>query len=599
MPFRLDIATAAAPTTPVFTREYGHRQSLKVQAFGGCPTAVGQPAGRGQLQAECSWPYGTTENVVWEGVGSTSTLAAGSYIMTLTALNTTLPGVVNGSGMNAVHFCDRNVDAFVLTPNATDVTMRLAHEQPFLPLDGLFSQAGEVFFKVENTGAETFNLTVPYTYIHSPYFGMHLTMPVGSPTAPTSGCGRGGGPLCPVISTPAMSTSAWVDVGAQMDTFNHGTWNLPFGPYVLHVGVKTGGTAAAPVITEIGEFEAPGDTFGLQLIFDESTRDSKRVRSQGSDFWELFEALTNQTTNIGPVAPNQIAPFTAGKVPTHVPVVAGFWDAVTPAGGGNKSPVCPKCGAEYTTAQATMQKMFGITTYDMPVCTPTTPVGTACTTDKGYIDIRGCIGSPDAIEKCLEVYVNASTADGILVVSLGDEIGVYDPNPNNTLPDKFAAWCTAQGHAGKPGCGGVVDTSIASAKGDATSNGHYYYSLRFTHDAGIARYKALTDKIKSMLPRALVGANYSPTGYAIGPADGQSYCHSCANATHSRSTLPTNNALLLFPQRALSQQLFDDFLQTSGSSTSGSNSSERAECRCLGPRTGLGKHRSHHSRALA
>jgi hypothetical protein len=43
--------------------------------------------------------------------------------------------------------------------------------------------------------------------------------------------------------------------------------------------------------------------------------------------------------------------------------------------------------------------------------------------------------------------------------------------------------------------------------------------------AGIARYKAITDTIKSILPRALVGANYSPTGYAIGPADGQSYCH--------------------------------------------------------------------------
>eukprot|EP01051_Picozoa_sp_SAG22_P002602 SAG22_NODE_118_length_19263_cov_16.155813_14_plen_104_part_00 len=51
------------------------------------------------------------------------------------------------------------------------------------------------------------------------------------------------------------------------------------------------------------------------------------------------------------------------------------------------------------------------------------------------------------------------------------------------------------------------------------------YSRRFTNDVGIARYKRLTDLIKSKLPRALVGANYSPTGYAIGPADGQPYCH--------------------------------------------------------------------------
>ena len=36
------------------------------------------------------------------------------------------------------------------------------------------------------------------------------------------------------------------------------------------------------MLCQIGEFEAPGDTYGLQLIFDESTRGSKRIRSQGA-----------------------------------------------------------------------------------------------------------------------------------------------------------------------------------------------------------------------------------------------------------------------------------------------------------------------------
>ena len=86
---------------------------------------------------------------------------AGSYIMTLTAINTVMPGVdPGGTGMQEVNFCDRNVDAIVLHPNATDVELRMKFEAPFLPLDGLMSQAGEVFFKVENTGDETFNLTV-------------------------------------------------------------------------------------------------------------------------------------------------------------------------------------------------------------------------------------------------------------------------------------------------------------------------------------------------------------------------------------------------------------------------------------------------------
>ena len=40
-PFRLDIAKGAG-AAPLFTKTYGYRESLKVQAFGGCPTAVGR-----------------------------------------------------------------------------------------------------------------------------------------------------------------------------------------------------------------------------------------------------------------------------------------------------------------------------------------------------------------------------------------------------------------------------------------------------------------------------------------------------------------------------------------------------------------------------
>ena len=63
----------------------------------------------------------------------------------------------------------------------------------------------------------------------------------------------------------------------------------------LHVGVRTGGTTGSPVITQIAEFQAPTDTFGLQLLFDASTRATHRMRPQGADFWALSEALGNQT----------------------------------------------------------------------------------------------------------------------------------------------------------------------------------------------------------------------------------------------------------------------------------------------------------------
>jgi hypothetical protein len=492
--------------------------------------------------------------------------------MTLTAVNTTMAGVdPGGVGMEAVHFCARNVDAIVLHPNASDIDLRAKYEKPFLPLDGLFSQAGEVFFKVENTGDETFNLTVPYTYIHSPYFSMHLVLPISkqpgnTSVAPTSGCSRSGGPYCPVISTPAQSISGWVvrraqfrrpvpraaqlwpltlprslcllaqDVGAMMDTFNHGTWNLPSGPYVLHVGVKTGvSSTGAPVITAIGEFDAPNDTYGLQLVFDCNTRGTRRIRSQASDFWELNAQLINQTTNQGEPAPNQPKVFDKGKVPTHVPIYGGFWSYKTPNGGGGSSPVCPRCGKEYTKAQAGVQQMFGVTEYGLlgygggpkapPVYDPVqVPLGDP-RRNKAYIDLRTCINSVEHMKQCLQPFVNASTTADVLVVSLGDEIGVSDPNPNNTNAAAFTKWCAAEGHTGKPGCAGTPDPKLASVTlGDVVSSGLYYYSNRFLHDAGIARYKALTDTITSILPRALVGANYSPTGYAIGPSS-SSICH--------------------------------------------------------------------------
>ena len=65
--------------------------------------------------------------------------------MTITAINTTMPGVdPDGVGMKEVNFAARNVDVIVLHPNATDIQLRAKYEAPFLPLDGLMSQAGEV-----------------------------------------------------------------------------------------------------------------------------------------------------------------------------------------------------------------------------------------------------------------------------------------------------------------------------------------------------------------------------------------------------------------------------------------------------------------------
>jgi hypothetical protein len=178
-PFNITITDSTGKL--IFDRPYGYRENLKVWAF-----AAGRngPDGKGGslcgnqghsgagLQAECAWPYGASENLVWEGVGAFATLDAGIYTMSIAGINTTLPGV------NSTDFCDRNIDAILLHPNATDIDMRIAHEGPMLPLDGLLTQAGDVFFQVENLDSENWlNITLPFTYIHSPYFTMHMHFP--------------------------------------------------------------------------------------------------------------------------------------------------------------------------------------------------------------------------------------------------------------------------------------------------------------------------------------------------------------------------------------------------------------------------------------
>ena len=119
-------------------------------------------------------------------------------------------------------FADRNVDAILFTPNASDLAMRLQYESTLLPFDGLIaSQAGEVFFKLTSTSAAAggtgYNLSIPRVVGHSTYWDQHLVDPVRDAAATgavSSGFTHRG--ACQVISD-------WVDVGAQMDTFNHGS----------------------------------------------------------------------------------------------------------------------------------------------------------------------------------------------------------------------------------------------------------------------------------------------------------------------------------------------------------------------------------------
>ena len=212
VPFSVEVQQGGAKK---FSRVYGRRTNLKVWPFS-AGRAKGSLCGPG-LQTECCWPWGATENMVWEGAGveATVTLAKG-------------PAVISLGGVKDSDYCcfgDRNIDVVVLHPNASDVNRRIngsadPADGQVLPLDGLFSQSGEVFFKVQNLNT-THNLSVqvPLTYDHAPYMGQHDYL---NKSSFVDGHPAQGG----YITVPPGKTTGWVEVGGFMDTFNHGSWKV-------------------------------------------------------------------------------------------------------------------------------------------------------------------------------------------------------------------------------------------------------------------------------------------------------------------------------------------------------------------------------------
>ena len=115
---------------------------------------------------------------VWEGYNTTKpvSLKAGKATITLETVKDCAD----------CNYGNRNIDVVLLHPLASDIEMRVhtPPEDSLLPLDGLFSQYGEIFFKVQNFNKASLLLEVPISYNHATYFAQHLHN-VGDPyTAP-------------------------------------------------------------------------------------------------------------------------------------------------------------------------------------------------------------------------------------------------------------------------------------------------------------------------------------------------------------------------------------------------------------------------------
>lgn len=175
VPFQLVITQGGQKK---YTRVYGRRSSLKVCCdvkFDESPNSTTRLAGLGlSVFTESGFAvWARSSNGVRLALGSNrkhgrSALESTCIALLLNALvwqvwegvNSTVSGLEPGKpaeiSLTPVHdsdYCcwgDRNIDAVLLHPNASDVDRRLVDEidGQVLPIDGLFSQRNEVFFKV-------------------------------------------------------------------------------------------------------------------------------------------------------------------------------------------------------------------------------------------------------------------------------------------------------------------------------------------------------------------------------------------------------------------------------------------------------------------
>jgi hypothetical protein len=432
--FRLKIEQAGATR---LDRLYGARQNLKIWAFGQ------------RLKTEVAWSWGAVENTVWEGHDAYVDLQAGPAQLTLIADRQT---------GNAAR---RNVDLVLLTRNEAEVKERLEKENQ-LPLDGLLTQADDVFLKLDNqTDGSAMTLNVAPCVEHSPYW-VHLRKWKAKAVAAESG-----------------KSTDWVEVGSLLDTLNDGQWKLTAAPgqanaplhYKLEFGVRNTDGAIASVAT----FESRSPV--VSLAYDANTRYTRRIRRTDTVLYDLLDYLKQ-----GPVR---------GKLPGRTLIFASTFE---------KRPDDPR----YNAAVDEFKKMFAITSHDLKEAAGR-PVPT------GYVDVR----DNPFDERRYKQWQAEGVGDKIAVVSLGDEIGMAAPPANDNA--SFHKWLRERGLTPgdvDPAAGTTWEKIVYSPSSDLVKSNPrlFYYSRLYEHHFAIQSQKKATDFVQRFLPNAGIGANYSPHG---------------------------------------------------------------------------------------
>ncbi|MCS7045448.1 MAG: beta-galactosidase trimerization domain-containing protein, partial [Gemmataceae bacterium] len=413
-------------------RLYGARDNLRIWAFGQ------------KLKKEVAWDWGAGENLVWEGHDAFVQLDAGLVTLKLLA------------GKQPEPAAKRNVDLVMLTSDAAQVQMRIDKEN-YLPLDGMLTQAGDVYVKLTNRGESDLKVLFPNGTEHSPYW-VHL---------------RYWKPVT-LTAKPGESTD-YVDVGHLLDTLSDGQWIITAqgtAPrYDLDFQLRQANGKLAPLrrFTDLRG--------SVVLAYDGDTRYSRRIRLADEALYELVDYLRQRPVH---------------GVPPKRTLIYGYTFAAKPG------------DAKYTAALNEFLRLIGATA-----------LGRDSTDDiggngliRGYIDVR------DVPTNKLEEYCKnlGERAAKIAVVSLGDEIGLGGPPAKDH--QGFRAWLQSrklQPDDVDPGAANWEQIMYSPTEAAAKAKPRlYYWSKIYAYRVGIGQLKERTDILRKYLPNAGIGANFSP-----------------------------------------------------------------------------------------
>ena len=420
----------------VLDRLYGSRDNLRIWAF------------REKLKKEVAWSWGAVENMVWEGHDAEVTLQPGKAKLTLIADKQPEPAG------------KRNVDLVMLTSDLEQVKMRIDKEN-FLPLDGMLTQAEDVFVKVRNRlEKQELSLTIPNGTEHSPYW-IHIR--TWKPKT--------------ITAKPAQTTD-WIEVGSLLDTLSPGQWNLtPVGKGPFHFDLEFGLKNADGTMRPLRRFE---DLKGkVELAYDGDTRYSRRLRLVEEVLYDLVAYLKKHPVQ--------------GTAPKRT-LVYGYTFAPNPDN--------PK----YSAALDEFIKLMGATALGRNAVEDLTDQGLV----RGYADVRG-VPTAKLEDYCKKLQAE-KRADRIAVVSLGDEIGLATPPAGDHKG--FQSWLAGRNLKPaeiEPGTDSWDKVQWSAKPETAKTNpALYYHSKIYGYRYGIKNLKDRTDILKKHLPNAGIGANFSP-----------------------------------------------------------------------------------------